>query len=185
MRRRKNKLMPIAREAKAAGLSYGQYVASGRAKRSKIPANYLSVNDRKRLGIETPIYCGKTTIEAALPLDCPRRTELIIGAAVERAKERQKQEAERSFTDEVIFMYLSGCKLSQIQSELQQPRSVIVGILRSANIGLRGKSPLPKETIVKTEENRAEGLSYEEIAKECGVTEKTVKNYLCGEETKI
>lgn len=183
MRYKKDKFTDILREAGAAGLSYGQYVARGRAKRSKIPANYLSVNDRKRLGIETPVYCGKTTIEAALPLDCPRRTEMIIGAAVERAKKRQKQEAERSFTDEVIFMYLSGCKLSQIQSELQQPRSVIVEILRSANIGLRGKPPLSKETIAKMESARTEGLSYEEIAKECGVTEKTVKNYLSGGET--
>ena len=185
MRYKKDKFTYILREAGAAGLSYGQYVAqqySRRTLRKPIPKEYVSFNDRKRLKIGMPIYCGKSTLAAALPLNCPRKAKAIIGAAVERVKERREQEAERSFRDEVIFMYLSGCKLSEIQSKLRQPRSVIVETLRGAGIGLRGKPPLPQETIAKMEASLGKGLSYEEIAKECGVTEKTVKNYLTGTE---
>lgn len=188
MRYKKDKFTYILREAGAAGLSYGHYVAqqySRRNPRKPIPKEYVSFNDRKRLKIGVPIYCGKSMLAAALPLDCPRTAEAVIGAAVEKVMARREQEAERSFRDEVIFMYLSGCKLSKIRSELKKPRSVIVEILRGAGIGLRGRPPLPQETIAKMEASRIKGLSYEEIAKECGVTEKTVRNYLSGEEMKI
>ena len=183
MRYKKDKFTYILREAGAAGLSYGQYVAqqySRRTPRKPIPKDHISINDRKRLKIGVPIYCGKSTLAAALPLDCPRKARAIIGAAVDKVKERREQEAERSFRDDVIFMYLSGCKLPEIQSKLRQPRSVIVEILRGADIGLRGRQPLSRETIAKMEASRAKGLSYEEIAEECGVMEKTVKNYLSG-----
>ena len=82
MKRKKDNLRFTGREAMAAGLSYGQYIAREYTKRNQrkmLPKDYISINDRKRLGISTPIYCGKTTIEAALPLDCPRRTAAKCG----------------------------------------------------------------------------------------------------------
>ena len=185
MRYKKDKFTYILREAGAAGLSYGHYVAQqlgNLTPRKPTPKDHISLNDRKRLKIGMPIYCGKSTLAAAFPLDCPRKAEAIIGAAVEKVKARREQEAERSFRDEVIFMYLSGCKLSEIQSKLRQPRSVIVETLRGADIGLRGRPPLPQETIARMEALRADGLFYKEIAKECGVTEKTVEFYLSGGE---
>lgn len=78
---KRNNLSEIARAADAAGLSYGRYVAQERAKRTphrKPPANYLSINDRKKHGIGTPIYCGTTTITKALPYDCPRTVDRLI-----------------------------------------------------------------------------------------------------------
>lgn len=183
MKYKKDKFTTILRQAGAAELSYGRYVAqelTKRTKRKPIPKDCISINDRKRLKIGMPIYCGTSTIAAAIWQDCPRTAGAMAGRAADPPpKAPPKQEDERrSFNDQVIFMYESGCKLSEIQSELCCPRSVIIGILRGADIDFRGKPPLPQNTISKMEAVRAEGFSYAEIAKECGVSEKTVQNYL-------
>lgn len=183
MRYKKDKFTNILRQAEAAGLSYGQYVArelTKRTQRRPIPKDCISINDRKRLKIGTPIYCGTSTIAAAIWQDCPRAAGVIVGRASELLPKAplKKEEDHRSFNEQIIFMYESGRKMSEIQSAFCCPRSVIVSILRGADIDLRGKPPLPQNTISKMEAARAEGFSYEEIAKACGVSEKTVQIYL-------
>lgn len=181
MRYKKDKFTGILRQAGAAGLSYGQYVAlelTKRTQRRPIPKDFVSINDRKRLKIDMPIYSGTSTLAAALWQDCPRMAGAIVGTVKPLPKARTVVVEDRSFNDKVISMYEGGCKLSEIQSTLCCPRSVIVEILRGADIVLRGKPPLPQKTVSKMETARAGGFSYEEIAKECGVSEKTVQNYL-------
>lgn len=85
MRYKKDKFTGILRQAGAAGLSYGQYVAKELTKlqkRKPIPKDFISINDRKRLKIGTPIYCGTSTLTAAFWQDCPRMAGVIAGRAV-------------------------------------------------------------------------------------------------------
>lgn len=90
MRYKKDKFTEILREAGAAGLSYGQYVSRELMKfhpRKPAPKNCISINDRKRLKIGTPIYCGTSTVAAALWLDCPR----AAGAIVDRSAVKKER----------------------------------------------------------------------------------------------
>lgn len=81
MRYKNDKFTEILREAGAAGLNYGKYVAlelMKRTQRKPIPKECISINDRKRLKIGTPIYCGTSTLAAALWQDCPWMAGAIV-----------------------------------------------------------------------------------------------------------
>lgn len=96
MRYKKDKFTDILRQAGAAGLSYGQYVARELMRctqRKPIPKDCISINDRKRLKVGTPINCGTSTVAAALWQDCPQMAGVIAGRA---AKPQRAFEKERS-----------------------------------------------------------------------------------------
>ncbi|MCM1276019.1 MAG: hypothetical protein NC299_11770 [Lachnospiraceae bacterium] len=81
------KIAKILRQAEAAGLTYGQFVAKeyhGRTKRRPIPKNCISINDRKKHKINAPLYLRNRTLSEALWLDCPKL------AAKEAAKARRR-----------------------------------------------------------------------------------------------
>ncbi len=75
MKGKNKELDIIVRKADEAGLSYGKYVAQEREKlikRKIIPKEYISHNERQRLGILKPIYSGKSTLDYGAVIDFPR-----------------------------------------------------------------------------------------------------------------
>lgn len=72
MKHRRNNLTEMIHLSIVEGLSYGQYVSKEfnlRTERKPIPANYISINERKQHGINLPLYTGKTTLQAAARID--------------------------------------------------------------------------------------------------------------------
>lgn len=178
MKRRTTNLTLILREASAAGLSYGQYVARENAKRGfrkPLPKDYLSINDRKRLGIETPIYCGTTTIEAGLVFDCPKTVDNIIETHIDTLLSPSDS---KKLDEQILELYKLGWKVSEIKQKLCCKREKIIATLRAAEIGFSGRPPIAEDKIESMRELREDGYTYQAIAEEYGVAPMTVYRYL-------
>lgn len=174
-RKRQNDITRIVRRAEADGLSYGRYVAQERAIRTqrKIPV----------LDIVKPR--GISTIQAALPIDCPR---LCARIGVKTEKELPEPKCTNPFTktpdgvlaDEAAILYKQGYSVTSIAHKLGTTRYNITERLRRAEVEIRSAKHggLPAEKVLKIRTLHAQGLTLRRIAIECDTVESTVRRYL-------
>ena len=174
-RKRQNDITRIVRRAEAEGLSYGRYVAQERAIRAqrKIPV----------LDIAKPR--GISTIQAALPIDCPRLCA-CIGAKTEKELPEPKstnpfaKTPDGALNDEAAILYKQGYSVTSIAHKLGTTRYNITERLRRADVEIRSKKHggLPAEKVLKIRTLHAQGLTLRRIAIECDTVESTVRRYL-------
>lgn len=89
----------------------------------KIPSGFISINEREKYKIERPIYCGKTTVQAAAETDFPPKRNPPKKTIPQMSKHEKELEIVRLYVDEqltikeicsVLGYGFYPCKISQI-----------------------------------------------------------------------
>lgn len=174
-RKRQNSIARIIRQAEAEGLSYGAYVAREYSIRTqrKIPV----------LDIAKPR--GKSTIQAAFPIDCPRLCARIGDKAEnKRPKPNNANPVVKTpdgvLTDEAAILYKQGYSATSIARKLGVTCYSIRERLRRVGVEVRSEkhSGVTVEKVLQIRSLHAQGLSVLQIACECDIAESTVRRYL-------
>lgn len=174
-RKSQNDIARIVRQAEAEGLSYGRYVARERSIRSQ----------RKIPVLDTIKPRGISTIQAALPIDCPSLCARIGAEAKKKLPDPKKinplaNTPDRVLTDEAAILYKQGYSAPAIARKLGTTRYKIYERLHKADVEIRSqkRGGLPAEKVLQIRALYAQGLTLRRIAIECDTVESTVRRYL-------
>lgn len=105
----------------------------------KIPSGFISINEREKYKIERPIYCGKTTVQAAAETDFPTKRNPPKKAIPQMSKREKELEIVWLYTDE----QLSIKKICAVLGSGFYPCQ-ISQILRKYNVKTRRKTQTAK-----------------------------------------